>query len=721
MLLKSKNRLKVPLVLQMENVECGAASLAMVLRYFGNTGISLEQLRVDCNVSRDGVTARGIKKGAIKNGLSCKAFKATPESIKRVALPAIIHWNMGHFVVLCGFGKNCYYINDPAIGRIRVDYTEFDRSFTGIVLTFEPTEELVRDKGKRISGFTIEVIRPYIGRLTFISFVLVTGTVIAMLMPFYSSAYIDKILLTGNTQSFTVIAVSMLIVIILAFTASMLAGKMKCELQRRINIALSLGFMQKILRLPIVFFNQRTPAELANRQLGSFEIASLVMEYLTPLFFQAVLIAVYCIAAFVFNLYVAIIGIFAILLNAVTAIEAAERFGTLSAVNKKNDGLYQASLASCVEIIDTIKSCACEDAVFARLTGTAALSIDARQRTERAVIYSSSVYYFINMAVSVAILSVGAYEVLNGEFSVGTAVGVLGMVSAFLTPVGTFINSISALFGLKSIAERTDDTMKYGDENIFLADDKVQTKALDGSVKAEGVCFSYGGSGDYAVRNISFELKKGSSIALAGDSGSGKSTVAKLVAGLYRETEGNIYYGEAVKSELKKAYFYSKVAVVSQSIKLYEGSIFDNIAMWDRDVTYDEVVLACKKACIHTDIAARKNAYYENLSEGGKNLSGGQRQRLEIARALVKKPDILILDEATAALDAVTEKMVMDNIRSLGITLIIIAHRLSTIRDCDEILVLKNGEVAERGTHESLLKRKGFYYRLVSDSNNVKG
>jgi ABC-type bacteriocin/lantibiotic exporter with double-glycine peptidase domain len=708
-------KIKVPLVLQMENVECGAASLAMILRYFGKNSSSLEQLRVDCNVSRDGVTAKGIKKGAIKNGLTCKAFKATPESVKTVSLPAVIHWNMGHFVVLCGYDKTYYYINDPAIGKIKVDYDEFDRSFTGIVLTFEPTDDFTRDKNRKTLGFTLNSIHPYMGRMLFISFVLVIGTVIAMLMPFYSSAYIDRILLTGNTHGFAVIAVSMLIVSLLAFVSSLLAEKMKYEIQRHINIDLSFGFMQKILRLPIAFFNQRTPAELANRQLGSFEIANLAVEYLTPLFFQAVLIVLYCIVAFVFNVYVALIGILAILFNVFAAIRSSEKLGTLSAINRKNDGLYQTSLASCVDMIDTIKSCSCEDAMFARITGTAALNIDARQKTERVAIYSSSVFYFINMAVSVVILTVGAYEVLNGEFSVGTAIGVLGMVSAFLTPIGNFINSISAVFNLKSIAERTDDTMRYGDESIFLSDTEEQTKAMDGSVIVDSVCFRYGSAGEYAVKNISFELKKGKSIALAGDSGSGKSTVAKLVAGLYTETEGNIYYGNSTKSELKKEYFYSKVAVVSQNIKLYEGSIFDNIAMWDKDITYDEVVLACKKACIHTDIVARKNAYYERLTEDGKNLSGGQRQRLEIARALVKKPDILILDEATAALDAESEKKIMDNIRMLGITLIIIAHRLSTIRDCDEILVFRNGEIAERGTHKSLLEKRGFYYSLVSD------
>lgn len=711
-----KNIKKVPLVLQMENVECGAASLAMVLRYFGKKSISLEQLRTDCVVSRDGVTAKAIKNAAVKNGLLCKAFRANPESIKKISLPAILHWNMGHFVVLCGYDKNSFYINDPALGKLKVSYDEFDLSFTGIVLTFEKSEDFVSDKRKNsYSGFTLSSIRIFIPKLIFVSFVLMVVTALSMMFPFFDSVYIDNILLTGNTGSFNIFVLSMVMVILLSFISVSLAVKVSTEIERSINISLSVGFMEKILKLPIVFFYQRTPGELANRQLGSFEIAQLVLNYITPVFFQLVLIILYCIVAFVFNIYVALIGVAAIILNVITTVFDSEKISSLSALRRKNTELYQSSLASSVDMIETIKSCSCEEAIFTRLAGMAALNIEAKEKTSEINVYASASFYFINLIVSVLILIVGVYEILNGEFSVGTVIGVIGMISAFLTPVGSFVNSISTIFNLRSIVERTDDTMKYENEDIFLSKDKEQTKSMDGSVRADNVCFRYGGSGDYAIKGISFNLERGKSIAFTGGSGSGKSTMAKLIAGLYSENDGHIYYGNANKRELKKAYFYSKVAVVSQSVKLYEGTIFDNITMWDKSITYDEVVAACKKAVIHNDIVIRNGAYYEKITEDGKNFSGGQKQRFEIARAIVRKPDILILDEATSALDAETEKMVMENISSLGITLIIIAHRLSTIRNCDEILVFKDGEVIERGDYDTLKEQKGFYYELVKD------
>lgn len=711
-----KKNLNVPMVLQMENVECGAASLSMVLKYFGNMEISLEQLRVDCNVTRDGVNAKGIKRAAIKNGLKCSAFKATPQNITNVSLPAILHWNMGHFVVLTGFGKNCFYINDPALGKITVDYDQFDRSFTGIVLCFEKGENFKENKvEKKHRGFTVTRVKPFMPWLVFISFLIMIVTFLNMLMPFFSSAYIDYLLLEGNISVFKTVILSIITVILFSFFASVLYTELTQIIERKINISLSVGFMSKILKLPVVFFAQRTPGELANRQLGSFESASMVCKYIAPVIFQVVLIAVYCIAAFIFDIYTALIGVFAIVFNILIAFLESKEMTSISALNKKNSGLYQASVASSVDMIETIKSCACEKPMFSRIAGSGAQCVQTETAREKLKIYSSSAFYFINNMVSALILISGVYEILDGRLSVGIVVGILGMASAFLIPIGSFINSISAIFQLKSTADRTDDTMKYAEDDIFLNDEGEQLHTMDGSIRYDDVSFSYGNNNTYALKNISFELNKGGSVAFVGGSGSGKSTAAKLVAGLYNESLGNIYYGSAKKNELKKSYFYSKLAVVSQNVKMYEGTIFDNVTMWDSDIAYEQVVLACKVACIHQEIVKRPSAYYEYITEGGKNFSGGQRQRLEIARAIVRNPQILILDEATSALDAQTERIVMENIKALGITLIIIAHRLSTIRDCDEILVFKEGEVVERGNHNSLYAQKGMYYELVAD------
>ena len=265
---------------------------------------------------------------------------------------------------------------------------------------------------------------------------------------------------------------------------------------------------------------------------------------------------------------------------------------------------------------------------------------------------------------------------------------------------------------LRGEAQRTDDVMNYREDNKFLDDSDTQRGSINGEIELRDVTFRYNPLDAPAVNNFNMRLEKGQTVALTGASGSGKSTVAKLIAGIYSPQSGKLLFDGMEMDELNHRYFYSKVAMVSQNTRLFEGTVAENITMWDDSIAYEDITAAAKAACIHEDIISRKNGYNETVTEDGANFSGGQRQRIEIARALAKKPAILILDEATSALDTITEKKVMDNIKSLGITCIVVAHRLSTIIDSDEIIMLENGAVKERGTHSSLMENKGEYYRL---------
>ncbi len=705
----------VPLILQMENAECGAAALAMVMRYFGKNNLSLEQLRLDCHVSRDGVTARGIKDAAQKYGLKCTIFKAEPKALKKISLPVIIHWNMNHFVVLTRISGNNYYINDPAYGKKRIVYDEFNTSFTGIIMSFEKTKAFKADFKKQKNNFTLNKVKPFFWGLFLISFFSAIVTLMNLILPYFNSSYIDNILIEANTSSFKTFVFAFTLIVFFRFFAMVIYEKISFETEKNMNINLSVGFMQKIFELPITFFMQRTPGELANRQLGNFETAQLVCNSLSSVFCQLVLIVIYGFIVFKYNILIGLVGIAAVLLNVIISFFASKNMGNVSASEKKNRGLYYGAIASVIDMIDTIKSCACEDALFQRLMGTAAITIQPRITREKLKLYSSALFETVNFSVSVSIIIIGISLVINNDITVGKTVGFLGVFSAFLVPIGNFIKSVSSIYDFKSIAERTNDTMKYRSENIFLPKNKNSDKIMGNDIDVQNVSFAYGGSTKNAISNISFKIKTGESIAFTGASGSGKSTVAKLISGLYTETEGYIYYGNALKKDIHKKDFYSKIAIVSQNIKIYAGTVLENITMWDKSIEYEDVVKACRTACIHDDIISRTNAYYEKITEDGTNFSSGQKQRFEIARALVRKPEILILDEATSALDANTEKTVMNNISSLGITLIIIAHRLNTVRNCNNIIVFQNGEIIQQGTHEELLKQNGLYTQLVSE------
>lgn len=698
-----KNVKKIRPVLQMERTECGAASLAMILGYYGKN-VTLEELRRDCGVSRNGVNAKNIVKAARYHKLSVRAVKAEIGALDSLKLPLIIHWNMNHFLVLCGFSRKGAVIADPAYGMRTVPMDEFSDSFTGIAIELTPGEDFEADAARRRrGGYVTACVKQFWPCIVYFAAMALCAVAAGAAALFLNSVFIDKILIGKNVQNLkTVLGVLICTGLITAASTAFSEGS-RCRISKILNVRINSGLIRHILKLPIEFFSQRGEGDLTNRLNTSMMTGERVTKLIVPAVGCVIQIAVYAVFMAVFDADIAVAGIASAAASIAAILISAKKSEAASAAYSRDMGALQGRVSGTIAAIETIKANGAEDDAFEKLVSSGTQALNTKTETNKISVYSGSLCSFLNTFSSAVILLFGIRKILSGQMTAGILISLQALAAAMLEPVGEMVTAAVSAHGLRGETARTDDVMQYAEDDKFHDELNEQDADIDGDIELKDVVFGYSTVDEPFIDGLNLTIKKGSRVAITGKSGSGKSTVANIIAGLYRETGGSVTFNGVERKNISRGLFYSKVSVVSQNIRLFEGSVFDNIAMWDGSVPYSDVVAAAKAACVHNDIINRRNGYRERVAEGGSNFSGGQRQRIEIARALVKKPSVIIMDEATSALDTDTEARVMDNIKALGITVIVIAHRSSAVVGCDEVITMSNGKIVGR---ESVKERE---------------
>jgi ATP-binding cassette, subfamily C, bacterial len=721
---RQPSQVRTPTLLQMEAVECGAAALGIILGYFGRN-VPLTELRRECGVSRDGSKASNVLKAARLYGLEAKGFKKPLEALKEFRPPYIVFWNFNHFLVVEGFSKKRVYLNDPATGRRSVSLDEFDQAYTGVVLLMERGPEFKRGgKKKSIVSALSSRLQSSRGAIIFCLIAGLLLTIPRLAVPAFTQVFVDEILVENRQDWLRPLLIGMLF----AALSQGLLARMRLFYLRRLMVKLSVSmsgqFLWHTLRLPIGFYAQRFTGEISSRNELNDKVADVLSGQLATTVIDTLMIV----------FYAAIMIVYDWVLTSVAIIFAAFNFFALQFLSRsrvdanmkvaQENGKVAGVAIGGIQSMETVKASGLEFDLFSKFAGYYAKMLNAQQELALPTQILSTLPKFLTALATTSILVVGGFRVMNGSLSIGMLVAYQTLTNEFLNPVNNLVNFGSTMQELEADLNRLDDVLQNpvdseadrsnNDRESQLLTIRQDSFQLVGYIDLRNINFGYSRLEPPLIENLNVTLKPGQRVAFVGGSGSGKSTVAKLVTGLYSPWQGEILFDGIPRSQIPRSILANSLAMVEQDIFLFAGTVRENLTLWDSTVPEEDLVQACKDAVIHDLILNMPGGYDAQVLEGGTNMSGGQRQRLEIARALIRNPAVLVLDEATSALDAETELIIDRNLRRRGCSCIVVAHRLSTIRDCDEIIVLERGKVVQRGTHEQLRHLGGTYAHLTS-------
>ena len=713
---RGRKLVQAPVIIQMDAAECGAACLVSVLAHHGRH-IALEEARRLCGVSRDGTSALQITAGAEHMGMSCEGYSVESADLKGLELPGILFWGFEHFVVLEGWKGGRWRVMDPAVGRRWIGPEEFDRKFTGVCLELKPAEGFTR--GGRPRSLTAALWARLAGSRRVVAAAAACGALLAVpafVLPSLTAVFVDRVLLEGAERWLLPMIAIATAALALTATLAGLQQVLLAKLEQRLAVVGGAGFASHALRLPVDFYTHRYPGDIVQRLASLEEIADTLASKAAPAMVGLLSSLAFLAAMFAIDRHLSLVVVGTVALIALILFRSGRLLADNARSLEKDIGVGAGAVAAGLGAIETVKSSGRENDLFARVADANARVASSQQALEGLSAWSMSASDLLaTLLTSAVVLAFGGWQVMRGDMSIGSLVAFQALLVAFMGPVLELASLGEEIQALRATLMRVDDVMRHPLDPLSLPSPAPAGDAPvphGDSLEFRGVAFGYSESADPLISDFSLEIGPGRRVAIVGLSGSGKSTVAKLAAGLYSPWSGEVLVDGRPLAEIPRHERTSLLASVGQSPFLFEASLRENLTLWDPGVPDAWIREAIDDAGL-SQLVETRGGLGMRIAESGSNLSGGEAQRVEIARALARRPSILVLDEATSALDATTESQLDRAIRRRGCACLVIAHRLSTIRDADEIVVLDAGTIVERGSHEELMALEGTYAAFV--------